>query len=155
MPGMATCAPQRGPLSEKEGLKPPRDGNVLGRFDGTSCFAFRGGGSYFRCSLPIGGPFPFFVPSVQFEDTTMASSSRGVQTALQVVLALAILALTYFLYESITEPYEAVERQKELTEMKDWALEEQARPELEVHSQRQLLIVLMVDGFRHHSVEFS
>lgn len=46
----------------------------------------------------------------------MASSSRGVQTALQVVLALAILVLTYFLYESITEPYEAVERQKELTE---------------------------------------
>lgn len=47
----------------------------------------------------------------------MASSSRGVQTALQVVLALAILVLTYFLYESITAPYEAVERQKELTEM--------------------------------------
>ena len=46
----------------------------------------------------------------------MASSSRGVQTALQVVLALAILVLTYFLYESITAPYEAVERQKELTE---------------------------------------
>ena len=45
--------------------------------------------------------------------------------------------------------------EKELTEMKDWALEEQARPELEVHSQRQLLIVLMVEGFRHHSVEFS
>ena len=39
--------------------------------------------------------------------------------------------------------------------MKDWALEEQGRPELEVHSQRQLLIVLMVDGFRHHSVEFA
>ena len=45
--------------------------------------------------------------------------------------------------------------EKELTEMKDWALEEQGRPELEVHSQRQLLIVLMVDGFRHHSVEFA
>lgn len=46
----------------------------------------------------------------------MASSSRGVQTALQVVLAIAIIALTYFLYVSITAPYEAVERQKELTE---------------------------------------
>ncbi|MDA0874224.1 MAG: hypothetical protein O3C45_04090 [Bacteroidetes bacterium] len=33
------------------------------------------------------------------------------------VLALAILVLTYFLYESITAPYEAVERQKEMTEM--------------------------------------
>jgi len=51
------------------------------------------------------------------KQTTMASSSRGVQTALQVVLAIAILGLTYFLYESITAPYEAVERQKEVTEM--------------------------------------
>ena len=48
--------------------------------------------------------------------TEMASSSRGLQTVLQVVLALAILALTYFLYESITAPYEAIERQKEVTE---------------------------------------
>lgn len=46
----------------------------------------------------------------------MASSSRGIQTVIQVVLALAILALTYFLYESITAPYEAIERQKEVTE---------------------------------------
>lgn len=46
----------------------------------------------------------------------MASSSRGVQTAFQVVLALAIVVLMYFLYVSITEPYAAVERKKELTE---------------------------------------
>jgi type II secretory pathway pseudopilin PulG len=45
----------------------------------------------------------------------MASSSQGLQTVLQVVLAIAILALSYFLYVSITEPYDAVERQKEVT----------------------------------------
>jgi len=46
----------------------------------------------------------------------MSSSSRGVQTALQVILAIAIVGLMYFLYVSITAPYEAVERQKEVTE---------------------------------------
>ena len=47
----------------------------------------------------------------------MASSSRAVQTAMQVILAIAIIGLTYFLYVSITAPYEAVERQKAVTEM--------------------------------------
>ena len=46
----------------------------------------------------------------------MASSSRGLTTVLQVVLAIAILALAYFLYYSITEPYAVVERKKEVTE---------------------------------------
>jgi len=46
----------------------------------------------------------------------MASSSRGLQTVLQVVLAIAILALSYFLYVSITEPYNVVERKKEVTQ---------------------------------------
>ena len=46
----------------------------------------------------------------------MASSSRGLQTALQAVLGIAILGLAYFLYVSITEPYAAVERKKEMTE---------------------------------------
>ncbi len=47
----------------------------------------------------------------------MASSSRGLQTGLQIVLGLAIVALAYVLYVSITEPYDRVERQKEITEM--------------------------------------
>ncbi|MBT4052735.1 MAG: hypothetical protein HOE73_06555, partial [Bacteroidetes Order II. Incertae sedis bacterium] len=46
----------------------------------------------------------------------MASSSRGLQTVLQVVLGLAIVALGYFLYVSITAPYEAIERRQELTD---------------------------------------
>jgi len=36
---------------------------------------------------------------------------------MQAILAIAIIGLTYFLYVSITAPYEAVERQKEVTEM--------------------------------------
>jgi len=47
----------------------------------------------------------------------MASSSRGIQTALQAVLGIAIIGLAYFLYVSITEPYAAVERKKEVTEL--------------------------------------
>lgn len=46
----------------------------------------------------------------------MASSSRTLQTVLQVVLGIAIVVLAYVLYVSITEPYERVERQKEVTE---------------------------------------
>lgn len=45
----------------------------------------------------------------------MASSSHGVQVAIQVVLGLVIVGLVYWLYVSITEPYQAVERQKETT----------------------------------------
>lgn len=47
----------------------------------------------------------------------MASSSQGIQTALQVVLAIVIVVLAYVLYVSITEPYDRIERQKEITEM--------------------------------------
>ncbi|PIQ60943.1 MAG: hypothetical protein COV99_10075 [Bacteroidetes bacterium CG12_big_fil_rev_8_21_14_0_65_60_17] len=47
----------------------------------------------------------------------MASSSQGIQTALQAVLAIVIVVLAYILYQSITEPYARVERQKELTEL--------------------------------------
>ena len=46
----------------------------------------------------------------------MASNSHGVQVAIQVVLGLVIIALIYWLYVSITEPYEAVKQQEELTE---------------------------------------
>jgi hypothetical protein len=47
----------------------------------------------------------------------MASISPGIQKVIQVILALAIVVLAYVLYQSITEPYQRVERQKELTEM--------------------------------------
>jgi hypothetical protein len=46
----------------------------------------------------------------------MASNSHGVQVTIQVVLGLVIIALVYWLYVSITEPYEAVRRQEEVTE---------------------------------------
>lgn len=47
----------------------------------------------------------------------MALISPGIQKVIQVVLALAIVVLAYILYQSITEPYERVERQKEMTEL--------------------------------------
>lgn len=46
----------------------------------------------------------------------MASGSQGLRIAVQVVLAIVIVVLAYVLYVSITEPYEAIERQRELTE---------------------------------------
>ena len=39
------------------------------------------------------------------------------RVGLQVILWALIIALSYFLYLSITEPYEMIERQEELTEM--------------------------------------
>jgi len=48
----------------------------------------------------------------------MASDSRNVlMKAIQVVLAIIIVVLGYILYESITEPYKEVERQKQLTQL--------------------------------------
>lgn len=47
----------------------------------------------------------------------MATPSSGLRVALQVALSVVILALCYWLYHSLTEPWKAVERQKELTEM--------------------------------------
>lgn len=46
----------------------------------------------------------------------MASRSQRIQSVLQVVLAIAIVGLMYYLYESITAPWEKVERRKQLTE---------------------------------------
>lgn len=46
----------------------------------------------------------------------MASRTEQIRTGIQVLLGLLILVLGYFLYVSITEPYERVERQQELTE---------------------------------------
>ncbi|MFT5142439.1 MAG: hypothetical protein ACI80V_001336 [Rhodothermales bacterium] len=47
----------------------------------------------------------------------MAASSQAVNKAIQLLLAIVIVGLGYFLYVSITEPYEAVERQKEVTRL--------------------------------------
>lgn len=46
----------------------------------------------------------------------MASSSHGIRIGIQVVLAIVIIGLGYWLYVSITEPWEVVERQEEMTQ---------------------------------------
>lgn len=46
----------------------------------------------------------------------MAERNRAVNTVIQVVLALVIVGLAYFLYLSITEPYKVIEEQREITE---------------------------------------
>jgi hypothetical protein len=46
----------------------------------------------------------------------MASRSSQIRIGIQAVLAVAILGLAYFLYYSITEPYERIERQQQITE---------------------------------------
>jgi hypothetical protein len=75
----------------------------------------------------------------------MASSSRGVQTALQVVLAIAIIALTYFLYVSITAPYEAVERQRQITE-DTRARMQQVRDAMIEHNRREGRFISTLDS---------
>jgi type II secretory pathway pseudopilin PulG len=45
------------------------------------------------------------------------ASSQSIRTGIQVVLAIVILVLAYVLYESITDPYEQIQRRQELTEM--------------------------------------
>ena len=47
----------------------------------------------------------------------MASNSQGIRVGIQVVLAIVIIGLAYWLYVSITEPWKVVERQEELTEL--------------------------------------
>lgn len=46
----------------------------------------------------------------------MALKSDRLRTTLQVVLAVVIAALAYFLYYSVTEPYEAIEREERQVE---------------------------------------
>ncbi len=46
----------------------------------------------------------------------MASRSEQIRIGLQVALAVLILGLGYYLYYSITEPYNRIERKQELTE---------------------------------------
>ncbi len=48
----------------------------------------------------------------------MASNSRNTaRSFLQVFLALVIAGLSYYLYHSITAPYDRIERQREITQM--------------------------------------
>ncbi len=46
----------------------------------------------------------------------MASNSRGVSIAIQLVLVAIIVGLAYFLYVSLTAPYEKIRRQEEITD---------------------------------------
>jgi len=46
----------------------------------------------------------------------MASRSRQIRIGIQALLTIAVLGLAYFLYYSITEPYERIERQQQITE---------------------------------------
>jgi uncharacterized protein YdgA (DUF945 family) len=46
----------------------------------------------------------------------MASRSTQLRIGIQVVLAAVILGLAYYLYYSITEPYDRIERQQQITE---------------------------------------
>ncbi len=45
------------------------------------------------------------------------ASSQSIRTGIQVVLAIIIVILAYVLYESITAPYEEVQRQQQITEL--------------------------------------
>lgn len=47
----------------------------------------------------------------------MASSSQGLRIAIQVLLGIAIVALAYWLYVSITAPWAAVEHEREVTRL--------------------------------------
>ncbi|MFB6279358.1 MAG: hypothetical protein ABEK75_07620 [Salinibacter sp.] len=46
----------------------------------------------------------------------MATSSGALQTGIQVFLGLVIIGLSYFLYLSITEPYDRIERRQQKIE---------------------------------------
>lgn len=46
----------------------------------------------------------------------MATRSEQLRTGVQVLLGIIIVGLAYFLYYSITEPYDKIERQQQLTE---------------------------------------
>ena len=47
----------------------------------------------------------------------MASSSEGLRIGIQVVLGIIIVALAYWLYVSITEPYQVILREERATDM--------------------------------------
>lgn len=47
----------------------------------------------------------------------MASDGRGMQTVLQLFLIVVIIALSYWLYRSLTEPYKVIEEQQRITDV--------------------------------------
>lgn len=47
----------------------------------------------------------------------MAAPSQGLRVGIQVLLALIIVALSYWLYRSIIDPYKVIEEQERLTEV--------------------------------------
>jgi hypothetical protein len=47
----------------------------------------------------------------------MSSSRRGLRIGIQAFLGVAIVVLTYWLYVSITEPYQVIAHQQELTRL--------------------------------------
>lgn len=46
----------------------------------------------------------------------MASRTKQIRIGLQIVLGIAVIGLSYYLYYSITEPYNRIERKQQLTE---------------------------------------
>jgi hypothetical protein len=73
------------------------------------------GDGQIRVARPTDDPreVPFYRTVGRF---LMASRSTQLRIGLQVVLAAVILGLSYYLYYSITEPYDRIERQQQLTE---------------------------------------
>lgn len=47
----------------------------------------------------------------------MASSSHSLRVGIQILLAVVIVGLSYWLYVSITKPWEAVEKREEMTRL--------------------------------------
>lgn len=89
--------------------------------EGTNRFAsaiFRKGPGACRKSsdtlFRTGSPAQFF--SSPGTNGHMATSSGALQTGIQVFLGLVIIGLSYFLYKSITGPYDRIERQQRMTE---------------------------------------
>jgi hypothetical protein len=46
----------------------------------------------------------------------MASRTKQIRIGLQIVLGIVVIGLAYYLYYSITEPYDRIERKQQLTE---------------------------------------
>jgi len=58
----------------------------------------------------------FIFSIITHRNAHMAIRSQGTRTGIQVGLGILIIVLAYFLYRSITEPYDRIERQQQLTE---------------------------------------
>ncbi len=69
----------------------------------------------------------------------MASSRSGLRVGIQILLALVIVALTYWLYVSVTEPYAVIERQQ--------ALRDQTRQRMDYVRQALIRYENVEDGY--------